>query len=109
MQVIVMGCVGEASVYGQATASYAVDGKGYEATNNFALASNFATLSCNVTLFMSPTLPYGQHTLEITMDSDPPNTLWIDFISYQSANVTVPIQSSQYAIFPQYCTSPPFH
>ena len=95
ISVTVVGCVGETALYGTATATYAVDGAGYDATNNNNLASSFSVLSCNVTLFASPTLPFGQHTLEVTMDSAASNTLWIDYFQYDSANVSVPIQSSQ--------------
>ncbi|KAH9894902.1 hypothetical protein C8Q73DRAFT_665251 [Cubamyces lactineus] len=109
MSVIVTGCVGEASVYGIALATYAVDGQGYDPTNNDALASSFSTLSCGVTLFASPTLPFGQHTLKVTVDSNSPNTLWIDSFQYNSANITGSIQPSQYAVSSPYCIAPALH
>ncbi|KAH9894911.1 hypothetical protein C8Q73DRAFT_665257 [Cubamyces lactineus] len=82
-QVIVKGCVGTAPdhVAGQVLATYSVDGKSYGSTNVDDLTF------CNATLFASPTLPHGQHRLEVTTNNIAPNELWIDSFSIASATL----------------------
>ncbi|KAI0331162.1 hypothetical protein GY45DRAFT_1370148 [Cubamyces sp. BRFM 1775] len=84
-QVIVKGCVGQAPDHAasQVLATYSVDGQSYGTTNVDDPAVSSSTLQfCNATLFASPTLPHGQHRLEVTINNIAPNELWIDYFSY---------------------------
>ena len=81
---MVKGCIGQAPDHAasQVLATYSVDGQSYGTTNvDDSAASSLTVQFCNATLFASPTLPHGQHRLDVTINNIAPNELWCDYFS----------------------------
>ncbi|KAI0661088.1 hypothetical protein C8Q70DRAFT_1052200 [Cubamyces menziesii] len=90
-QVMVKGCIGQAPDHAasQVLATYSVDGQSYGTTNvDDSAASSLTVQFCNATLFASPTLPHGQHRLDVTINNIAPNELWFDYFSYISVDAS---------------------
>ncbi|KAI0658696.1 hypothetical protein C8Q70DRAFT_934209 [Cubamyces menziesii] len=78
----VVGGGGDTNTFGWPSTSYVIDGKNYGILNTGSDASP-DTYFDNVTMFTSPTLPAGQHTLVITnLNGTKPNTFWLDYFWY---------------------------
>ncbi|KAI0328212.1 hypothetical protein GY45DRAFT_1326624 [Cubamyces sp. BRFM 1775] len=78
----VVGGGGDTNTFGWPSTSYVIDGKNYGILNTGSDASP-DTYFDNVTMFTSPTLPAGKHTLVITnLNGTKPNTFWLDYFWY---------------------------
>lgn len=84
--VSVMVCVEEIKDGGYPSASFVIDGQNY----GTVAASPSSTESLfNITLFTSPNLPAGEHTLVVTnLNGTRPNVFWLDRIWYISSAVS---------------------
>ncbi|KAL7282794.1 hypothetical protein ACG7TL_004271 [Trametes sanguinea] len=75
----VVGGGGDTNQFGYPSTSYVIDGKNYKTLQTSADASH-DTYFDNVTMFTSPTLDAGEHTLVITnLNGTKPNTFWLDY------------------------------
>ncbi|EIW61144.1 uncharacterized protein TRAVEDRAFT_43971 [Trametes versicolor FP-101664 SS1] len=90
--VSVMVCVEETKDGGYPSASFVIDGQNY----GTVAASPSSTESLfNITLFTSPNLPAGEHTLVVTnLNGTRPNVFWLDRIWYISSAVSNATSSS---------------
>ncbi|KAI9059990.1 hypothetical protein FKP32DRAFT_1679281 [Trametes sanguinea] len=78
----VVGGGGDTNQFGYPSTSYVIDGKNYKTLQTGADASH-DTYFDNVTMFTSPTLDAGEHTLVITnLNGTKPNTFWLDYFWY---------------------------
>ncbi|OSC96383.1 hypothetical protein PYCCODRAFT_87553 [Trametes coccinea BRFM310] len=78
----VVGGGGDTNQFGYPSTSYVIDGKNYKTLQTSADASH-DTYFDNVTMFTSPTLDAGEHTLVITnLNGTKPNTFWLDYFWY---------------------------
>ncbi|KAH9884959.1 hypothetical protein C8Q73DRAFT_796073 [Cubamyces lactineus] len=78
----VVGSGGDTNAYGWPSTSYVIDGTNYETLVTGSDASP-DTQFVNVTMFTSPALPAGKHTLIITnLNGTKPNTFWLDYFWY---------------------------
>ncbi|KAL1944393.1 hypothetical protein VTO73DRAFT_3578 [Trametes versicolor] len=90
--VSVMVCVEDIKDGGYPSASFVIDGQNY----GTVAASPSSTQSLfNITLFTSPNLPAGEHTLVVTnLNGTRPNVFWLDRIWYISSAVSNSTSSS---------------
>ncbi|KAI0832928.1 hypothetical protein BC628DRAFT_1309689 [Trametes gibbosa] len=84
--VAAMGCGGDTRNSGFPSVSFLLDGMSYGIReDSTALNGQFY----NVTLFVSPNLAPGEHTLIITnLNGTRPNTFWLDRFWYISSDAT---------------------
>ncbi|CDO77246.1 hypothetical protein BN946_scf184747.g59 [Trametes cinnabarina] len=90
----VVGGGGDTNQFGYPSTSYVIDGKNYKTLVTGSDASHDAYFD-NVTMFTSPTLPEGEHTLVITnLNGTKPNTFWLDYFWYPDSEAVFRSASS---------------
>ncbi|EIW61143.1 uncharacterized protein TRAVEDRAFT_43970 [Trametes versicolor FP-101664 SS1] len=101
--VAVVGCGGDVAAYGYPSVSFLIDGQNYGTrVDTPSLTGSYY----NITFFVSPTLPDGEHTLVITnLNGTQPNTFWLDWFWYTSSAVSNSTSGKASAAAPSTTTS----